>query len=456
MSASNIVTFPTLREGSAGLEVLILQQYLNLHGLFPSVLTKSFGETTTEAVKKFQQDQGLIADGIVGKNTWEALETTTDVSGGFPPAPLSRLKPILKQGSTGVYVEELQKQLKELDYYDGNVTGKFDQATGNAVTDFQISNKLVPNGIVGDDTWNALYYLYSPLSNCSDVGGGDNGGNEGDYIIYYVQSGDNLWAIARRFNTTVDAIKALNNLTSDNLDIGQVLKIPTSGGGTTPTPPDTSYTTYVVQSGDNLWAIARRFNTTVDAIKALNNLTSNNLDIGQVLKIPNSSYSDNYQLYSVYIVEPNDTLCDISRKYSITADKIRALNSLTNDSLSIGQILRLPNPKNKSIPKSYTVKPNDTLNGVSKKYGITIEALKAFNNLKDDIINIGQILIFPDSSNTLIKSDSNSSKVYTVKSGDSLWLIAKRYNTTVDELKRINNLKKDLIIIGQELIVPLD
>lgn len=93
--------------------------------------------------------------------------------------------------------------------------------------------------------------------------------------VYVVQSGDSLWSIARKLNLTVEELKAANNLTSNNLSIGQRLRIPVSE-----TP-----ITYVVKSGDNLYAIARQYNTTVNEIKRKNNLTSNNLSIGQILVI---------------------------------------------------------------------------------------------------------------------------------------------------------------------------
>ena len=88
-----------------------------------------------------------------------------------------------------------------------------------------------------------------------------------------------MWNIANRFNTTVDEIKRLNNLTSNMLSIGQTLKIPS-------TTSSNNYINYTVKSGDSLWNIARKYNTTVDAIKSLNNLTSDNLSIGQTLRIP--------------------------------------------------------------------------------------------------------------------------------------------------------------------------
>lgn len=116
-----------------------------------------------------------------------------------------------------------------------------------------------------------------------------------DYIeqenIYTVQSGDSLYSIARKFDITVQDLINTNNLGNNtNLSIGQQLIIPdpTASIPVIPNPPSTPIVnTYKVQSGDSLYSIARRFNTTVDTLKSLNNLTSNNLSIGQVLKIPN-------------------------------------------------------------------------------------------------------------------------------------------------------------------------
>ena len=99
---------------------------------------------------------------------------------------------------------------------------------------------------------------------------------------YIVKSGDNLYNIAKKYNTTASAIMMLNNLPNTNLSIGQKLQIPGSNSVTTTTP---SNSTYTVKSGDNLYSIARRLNTTVEAIKRKNNLTSNNLKIGQKLII---------------------------------------------------------------------------------------------------------------------------------------------------------------------------
>lgn len=95
---------------------------------------------------------------------------------------------------------------------------------------------------------------------------------------YTVKAGDSLYAIANKYGMTVDQLKSLNNLSSNNLSIGQKLLIT----GTPSTEPQV----YTVKSGDSLYRIALAFGTTVDAIKNLNNLTSNNLSIGQKLLIP--------------------------------------------------------------------------------------------------------------------------------------------------------------------------
>lgn len=153
---------------------------------------------------------------------------------------------------------------------------------------------------------------------------------------YTVQSGDTLYQIAQRFGTTVDALKSANNLTSNTLRVGQVLKIPTGSSDATPTPPSSNTVNYTVQRGDSLWEIANRYGTTVDAIKSLNGLTSNTLQIGQVLKIPVSNN------YTTYTVKSGDSLWTIARAYNTTVSELRSLNNLTSDVLQIGQQLRIP------------------------------------------------------------------------------------------------------------------
>ncbi|WP_052144754.1 cell wall-binding repeat-containing protein [Halalkalibacter okhensis] len=108
--------------------------------------------------------------------------------------------------------------------------------------------------------------------------------------FYTVRSGDTLWSIANRFNTTPDRLRQLNNLSSDQIHVGQVLKVPGSGTAGSPSSPQEktiSYTTYTVKSGDNLWNLAMQFGVPMNELLQVNNLNHNSqLRIGQVLTVP--------------------------------------------------------------------------------------------------------------------------------------------------------------------------
>ncbi len=160
--------FPELREGDTGEYVTILQDKLKAAGYFPGTVTGSFGPETTDAVRIFQRNNGLLADGIVGPETWQAIYSaapkppTPDGGGGGGIAA----KPTLRYGDTGPFVEELQRELSLLMFYNGPINGKFDNATLVAVKAFQDVNYLTPDGIVGKVTWYALESLYPPPVKC--------------------------------------------------------------------------------------------------------------------------------------------------------------------------------------------------------------------------------------------------------------------------------------------------
>ncbi len=362
----------TLQLGSTGNDVKILQEKLKILGFYNAVITGQFGLATEEGVKAFQRQIGLEATGIVDSETWNRLQEYTEPA----IAPIS-LDPTLRPGSSGNDVSDLQAKLKALLYYTGNITGNFDLETENAVKRFQLNNDLTATGIVDSQTWNAINNLYGNINRCALEGEAVE-----DNDTYTVQQGDTLYQIAKRFNTTVDAIKSLNNLTSDTLQIGQVLKIPTT--------MDNDYIRYTVVSGDSLYQIARRYNTTVQAIKNYNNLTSDVLQIGQVLLIP----TDNTSTYIDYIVERGDTLYQIARRYGTSIDTLRSLNNLTTDVLQIGQVLKIPTTAGTNYI-TYTVVSGDSLYQIARRYNTTVQALQELNNLTTTVLQIGQTLKIP-------------------------------------------------------------
>lgn len=256
---------------------------------------------------------------------------------------------------------------------------------------------------------------------------------------YVVQKGDSLYSIANKLGTTVSELKKENNLTSNTLQIGDVLRIPTKE------IYEGEENVYIVQKGDTLYSIAAANNTTVDELKRINNLTSNILSTGQLLKIPSALLPE-----STYIVKKGDSLYSIANKYNTTVDELKRINNLTSNILSIGQVLKLPSDKVSDVEKeentiSYTVQKGDSLYSIARKYSTTIDKIKDLNNLTTNLLSIGQVLLIP--------TDTNLETTYTVQKGDSLYSIAKKYDTTVDRLKQLNNLKSNLLSIGQILIV---
>lgn len=214
---------------------------------------------------------------------------------------------------------------------------------------------------------------------------------------YTVQRGDTLYSISQKFNIPVNKLKELNNLNTNTILPGQILIIKE-----TVTPPQP--TTYKVQKGDTLYSISQKFNTTVDEIKRLNNITSNNIYINQELYIPTSTSTpsnplpippiddDENEEYSEYIVQKGDSLWKISRDYNITVKELIALNNLTTTALQIGDKLIVPINKTEKI---YTVQRGDTLWSIAKENNVTVNELKEKNNLTTNLLSIGQTIIIP-------------------------------------------------------------
>lgn len=201
---------------------------------------------------------------------------------------------------------------------------------------------------------------------------------------------------------------------------------------------------YTVKKGDSLWKIANKYNTTVEKLKSANNLKTNTLSVGQKLVIPSISVSPGVS--DTYIVQKGDSLWSIANKFNMTVSELKNLNNLTNNLLSIGQVLKIKDSSNNG-KTTYTVQKGDSLWVIANKYGITTEELKNYNKLTSNLLSIGQVLKIP-------QGKTSTENIYTVKKGDSLWTIANRYNTTVEKIKVLNNLTSNLLSIGQQLKIP--
>ncbi|MFD1607131.1 LysM peptidoglycan-binding domain-containing protein [Oceanobacillus luteolus] len=180
-----------------------------------------------------------------------------------------------------------------------------------------------------------------------------------------------------------------------------------------------------VQRGDSLWSIAQKYGTTVSQLKSVNNLSSDIIYPNQVLQTAGSTSS--------------------SKSSSSSSSKSSSSKSGSSSS-----------------GNTYTVKAGDTLSGIASRHNISLQNLMKWNDLDTTLIFPGNVFVVSDpgtgkSSSSSSKSSSSnkqqvsSATVYTVKSGDTLSRIASTHSVTVSNLKQWNNLKSDLILIGQKL-----
>lgn len=223
--------------------------------------------------------------------------------------------------------------------------------------------------------------------------------------IYVVKQGDTLWGISNQFGVSVTELASLNNVNAKNLKVGQTLKIPSNVG----INPDNMFM-YTVKKGDTLYSIAKVYGTSVFEIKKLNYLVDDNLVIGQVIRIP-EMYIDYDKVtvpdYINYTVKKGDNLYSIAKKYSVDVNFLMNDNALSNDSLQIGQNLKIRVPKgsleveecfgndyiSETAKFKYIVKKGDNLYSIAKKYNTTVDSIKKNNNLTNNTLSVGQVLV---------------------------------------------------------------
>jgi peptidoglycan endopeptidase LytE len=243
---------------------------------------------------------------------------------------------------------------------------------------------------------------------------------------------------------------------------------------------------YTVKKGDSFYKISKKFGISIKDIKTKNNIASNRIKPGIKLLIPEQKKNqdvthdaspakptqaklDNKDETSVntarditqsYKVKKGDTLLKIAKNNSLSVKDLKEINNLKTAKIKPGQKLILSKEKSQEQPKKhdaiisaahtekekakekteyYTVKKEDSLASISKKYSISIEEIKDNNNLKSIKLKPGQQL--------LVKRVGP--KTYVVKKGDSLYRIARRFDIEIDELRDINELETDSLKPGQ-------
>ncbi|WP_462405529.1 C40 family peptidase [Gracilibacillus sp. Marseille-QA3620] len=238
-------------------------------------------------------------------------------------------------------------------------------------------------------------------------------------------------------------------------------------------------TSYTVKKGDTLSAIAGKYNTTVSKIMQWNNLKSTVIYPNQKLTIGTSSAtssstssSSSSSSNTTYTVKAGDTLYEIAKKHSTTVSNLKSWNDISGSIIYPKQVLIVsksassaPNTNSSSGTSStsssgtYTVKSGDTLSAIAKTYNVSVSQLMSWNNKTKTLIYPNEVLKVKKSASTTTSGSSSSTSsssaatpaTYTVKSGDTLSAIAKKYKLTVSQIKSQNGLSSDIIYIGQKL-----
>lgn len=216
-------------------------------------------------------------------------------------------------------------------------------------------------------------------------------------VSYTIRAGDTLYLIAQRYNTTIQAILAANpGIVPERLYIGQVICVPQAQS----TCPAGS-TAYVVQSGDNLTAIARKFNTTLQAIVAANPvIVPDKLYVGQVICVP-QPVSGCPIGSSPYEIKSGDTIANIAARFNITVkDILNANPGVVPERLYIGQVICIPQPKSQepSCPtlNFYVVQRGDTLTAIAGIFNVTVQQIINANpGINPNLLNVGQVICIP-------------------------------------------------------------
>jgi len=293
---------------------------------------------------------------------------------------------------------------------------------------------------------------------------------------YKVLRGDAISKIAEMYGVTTRDIRRWNGLKSNRIIAGQTLKIFTSSpiaeeNEKNSSTPNSNVNYYKIKSGDTIGEIAELYNVRASDIRKWNGIYGNKIVAGKTLKIYSDSYTGRNDItttktssgsYSTYTIKKGDNLGAIAEQYGVTASDIRKWNGISGSKIIAGDKLKIytktttqkdfTTTKNvKSDNYSYhRVKRGETISQIAEKYKVSISSIRSWNKLTSNKIIAGKTLKIKNGSEILTGDKNN---YHLVTRGESLYTIAKKYNTTIQKIKSLNNLSGSKIKAGQKLKV---
>lgn len=238
---------------------------------------------------------------------------------------------------------------------------------------------------------------------------------EPETIPYTVQPGDTVSTVAEKFGITSQELREINLLATDDLQVGQVLRVPnapgvTSEGLPTPTPEPFVYT---VQENDTLFSIALQFDVAPNDIVAANTLADpNNVFVGQELLIPgyqpgaaagggSGASTAAPGAPAIHIVQAGEVLSVIAETYGVSLDELIAANRIADPNLvSPGTELVIPGLTAAELEAAnqivHVIQAGESLSGIAARYGVTPQAIIEANNITNpNLIRVGDRLVIP-------------------------------------------------------------
>ena len=299
-------------------------------------------------------------------------------------------------------------------------------------------------------------------------------------IQHTVRSGESLSVLAARYSVSAQELRAYNNLRSNSLRIGQVLKVPPNYQLAVQAEPAVKLLAktpqtriHKVQRGESLSVIAQRYGKTTTELQTYNKLRSTVLAVGQRIKIPGEATGTATQLAAVkpfiHKVSRGESLSVIAQRYGKTTKELQAYNKLRSTSLAVGQQIRIPGKTLSlaQLPKAAPVAPEpaqpvvhkvsrgESLSVIAQRYGKTTKELQSYNQLRSTSLRVGQKLNIPgDATNAAVQLAAVKPLIHRVSRGESLSVIAQRYGKTTKELQSYNKLRSTSLAVGQELTIP--
>lgn len=324
-------------------------------------------------------------------------------------------------------------------------------------------------------------------------------------VTYKVKQNESLLGIADLFNVRVSDLRNWNNIPyTETIKVSQTLNVyipeekaeyyasldnQTSKEKTTRSSVDISkqaWTYYKVRRGDNLTSIASKFKVNVATLKDWNNLSSNRVKSGQKLKISSepktnsfaSADENNERPVSIqrtfkYKVRRGESLGKIADKFGVRINQLRTWNKLNSNDIAAGQVLKIHNSESSSmgdaisktpgILTNYTVRKGETIGQIAEQFHVSVSSIINWNGIRKNRILAGQKLkIYSDGepvskvtrkSQDSVSKKSSKNTTYKVRKGDSLDAIAKRFNLEIQEIKQLNKLVSNKIVVGQKLVL---